>query len=69
MGGMGLLLIVEPRLCSWNTSSDTHKHDLERHDVERRQLLRLMLTSKLSGVPGSINKEPLESSLLTAWPF
>lgn len=28
-----------------------------------------VLTSMLSGVPESINREPLESSLLTTWPF
>lgn len=27
------------------------------------------VTSKLSGVPGSMNREPRESSLLTMWPF
>lgn len=27
------------------------------------------LTSMLSGVPGSISREALESSLLTIWPF
>lgn len=28
-----------------------------------------VLTSMLSSVPGSVNRELLESSLLTTWPF
>lgn len=33
------------------------------------RLASSVFTSMLSGVPGSVNREPLESSRLTTWPF
>lgn len=45
------------------------KREYSNYSMHAGRLVSNVLTSMLSGVPGSINREPLESSLLTTWPF